>query len=176
MSEDSKILSKLNDKQRIEILRKNWMSQDSKCQMAIVKEFGWEKGNKLNKKIIKEMGKVMMFRLMNALNIKQVLNISDLMDLCYCAMNFYYPPPTFSYYFKIESETSALGVVKQCGIMEGINQLGIADKYECGCFSMRSGWYQALGIEVKETCLSCIKNRDIECRIEVKVNRWSKSI
>jgi len=166
-------LDSLSDKQRIDILRKNWMSHDARAQMAIVKAFGWEKANKLNKKIIAEMGKVMMHRFANALKIFQVKNLQDLHDICLAAMEFYYPPPSMQYEFQKVSDSELLGIVKNCAVIEQVKSLGVENNYECGCFAMRSGWYKALGVDAEEQCLTCIKDGDEQCRVLIKVKKWS---
>ncbi|MFW9938341.1 MAG: hypothetical protein ACFFD5_11880 [Candidatus Thorarchaeota archaeon] len=174
MIERVNLINSLSEESKIEILRKNWMSHDARAQMAIVREFGWEKGNKLNKMIISEMGKVMMFRLINALNLPKVKNINDLYNICITAMEFYYPPPSMSYRFEYVSENELLGVVEKCAVIEQVKKLKVTDDYECGCFNMRSGWYKALGLDVKEECLSCIKDGANQCNIRVKVRNWNK--
>ncbi|MFW9771920.1 MAG: DUF6125 family protein [Candidatus Thorarchaeota archaeon] len=165
-------LDALTDQQKIDILRKNWMSHDARAQMAIVKEFGWEKGNKLNKSIIAEMGKVMMYRFINALKISEVKNLQTLHDVCLAAMEFYYPPPTMSYEFQKVSDNELLGIVKKCAVINQVKRIKMEDNYECGCFSMRSGWYKALGVDAEEKCLNCLKDGDKECRVLITVKKW----
>lgn len=172
MEQGKKLLSYISEEQKIEILRKNWMSHDARCQMAIVRELGWEMGNKLNKTIISDMGKVMMYRIMNALKISEVKNIEDLQAICLAAVLFYYPPPNMIYQFECESETSLIGVIEKCGVYENIKKIGVSDQYECGCFAMRSGWYKALGVKVEEKLLKCLKDGDDMCKIVLKVKDW----
>jgi hypothetical protein len=173
MIDNSNLLSSIDDRKRIEILRKNWMSQDAKSQMAIVQEFGWDKGNKLNKAIIEEMGKVMMYRLINALGIKHVKNINEFVNICFAALNFYYPPPAMSYKFQRVSDTEINGIIEKCSAIENVKSIGVQKFYECGCFAMRSGWYRALGVKVQETCLSCMKDGADNCKINLKIKKWS---
>ena len=167
-------LDSLSDIQKIDILRKNWMSHDARSQMAIVQAFGWEKANKLNKKIIAEMGKVMMHRFVNALKITQVKNLQNLHDVCLAAMELYYPPPSMLYEFQKVSDSELLGIVKNCAVIEQVKRLGVENNYECGCFAMRSGWYKALGLDAEEECLTCIKDGDKECRVLIKVKKWGQ--
>ena len=114
MEEIKNFTGQIPDKKKIEIIRKNWMSHDAKSQMTIVREFGWEKGNKINKQVIQEMGKTMMQRLLNTLEIKKVTNMTDLLNYCYTAMNLYYPPPSMVYELKKLSETEAIGKITKC--------------------------------------------------------------
>ena len=173
-SEQADLLSSITNQQRIEILRKNWMSHEARWQMAVFQEFGWEKGNKLNQAVAREMGKVLMYRLMKALGISQVKNVEELQAICSAAMSLYYPPPTFIYHFERLSNMSFLGVMEKCGIHENVKKAGVADVYECGCFTMRSGWYEALGMEVEEELAKCLRNGDKACEIVIRVNKWRK--
>ena len=52
MINEINLLDSISKEKKIEILRKNWMSQDAKGQMAIVKEFGWEKVINLIKQLL----------------------------------------------------------------------------------------------------------------------------
>ena len=173
MEVKASLISTVNNEKKIEILRKNWMSHEARYQMAIVRELGWEKANNINKTVIYEMGKVMMYRLMNALGISQVDNIDDFKEICLTTQEFYYPPPIFSVHFDRESDTSLSGSVEKCGIIENVKRLGVSDQYECGCFAMRSGWYKALGMDVEEKLGDCIKNGAKACEITVHVKKWS---
>ena len=86
-------ISKLSCEQKIEILLKNWMSHDARWQMAVAQKLGWENGNKLNKVVIKDIGKVLMHRIMNALGIEKITNIDDYIELIKTTMNLCYPAP-----------------------------------------------------------------------------------
>nr|MDO8082879.1 hypothetical protein [Candidatus Freyarchaeota archaeon] len=168
------LLSSVKNEQRIEILRKTWISHDARWQMAVFQEYGWEKGNKLNREVIRDIGKGMMYRLMKALEISKVNNIEELQAICSVAMDLYYPPPNFAYHFERLSDTSLLGVIKSCGSYENVKKAGVLDHYECGCFAMRSGWYAALGVEVQEELGKCLKKGDNICEIFLRVNKWKE--
>jgi hypothetical protein len=174
MAKKPSLLSSVTVGQRIEILRKNWMSHEARWQIAVFQEFGWEKGNKINQAIAREMGKVAMYRLMKALGVSQVKNVEELEAVCLAAMGLYYPPPAFVYHFERLSNTSFLGVMEKCGIYENVKKAGVSDAYECGCFAMRSGWYEALGMEVEEELLKCLKWGDNACEIVIRVSKRRK--
>jgi hypothetical protein len=174
MAKKFDLLSSVSVGQRIEILRKNWLSHDARWQMAVFQEAGWEKGNNLNQSVARDMGKVMMYRLMKALGISQIKNLEELEAVCLAAMRLYYPSPAFVYHFERLSDTSILGVIERCGIYENVKNAGVSDAYECGCFALHSGWYEALGVEVEEEPLKCLKWGDKACQIVARVNKWRK--
>jgi len=92
MAKKPSLLSSVTVGQRIEILRKNWMSHEARWQIAVFQEFGWEKGNKINQAIAREMGKVAMYRLMKALGVSQVKNVEELEAVCLAARQVYQTP------------------------------------------------------------------------------------
>lgn len=85
------LLSSIKNEQQVEILRKTWISHDARWQMAVFLECGWEKGNKLNQEVMRDIGKGMMHRVMKALGISQVKNVEELQAVCSAAMDLYYP-------------------------------------------------------------------------------------
>jgi len=167
-------LSMIDDTKKIDILRKNWMSHDARTQMVIVREFGWEKGNQLNKQIISEMGKTMMLRLMNAFGISQISNINEFKAICLAACEFYYPPPSMEYKFEILSDTKVLAIIKKCQSYDNVMKLGVSRFYECGCLAMRSGWYNALNMDVDEELVECLIKGDPTCKIMIRIKKWVK--
>ncbi|MFX0211514.1 MAG: hypothetical protein ACFFDT_36390 [Candidatus Hodarchaeota archaeon] len=170
------LLQSLNDAQKIEILRKNWFSHDARWQYATFLELGFEKGNKLNYKVSNQIGKVIMHRLMNALNMSSIQTIEEFQAILEAAMDLYYPSPQFIYYFKRESNTSLLGVMKFCSIYENVQKVGISDQYKCACIAMHSGWFEALGIKVMEELKKSLKEGDEFCEFYLRIKKFGDSL
>ncbi|MFX0093242.1 MAG: DUF6125 family protein [Candidatus Hodarchaeota archaeon] len=167
------LLSSLTKDQQIDILRKNWISHDARWQYATFLELGIDKGNKLNQDISYQMGKVVTYRLMNALGISQIGDIEELQAFMEATMELYYPAPGFIYHFERTSNTSLHAIMEYCGIFENVKKAGIADQYECACISMHSGWLKALNIEGKEERTKCLKKGDEFCEFIFKVDSFS---
>ena len=51
-------------------------------------------------------------------------------------------------------------------------KVNATDKYECGCFALRSGFADALKLEVSQECKSCLMKGDKKCEIILKVEKW----
>ena len=173
MINQKKSISKLSCEQKIEILRKNWMSHDARWQMAVAQKLGWENGNKLNKVVIKDIGKVLMHRIMNALGIEKITNIDDYIELIKTTMNLCYPAPSMIINFKKISENEMSAIIEKCEIYDQVKKINVDKFYECGCFSMRSGWFEALNFETEEKCFKCLKNGDDKCIINTKIKKWT---
>jgi hypothetical protein len=56
-------------------------------------------------------------------------------------------------------------ILRQCYAYTKIRSIGSEKNYKCGCFGMRAGWYQAMGLEVKENLLKCLKGEDAQYEI-----------
>ena len=85
------LLSSIPNEQKIEMLRKNWISHDARWQMQVVKNLGWDFGNKLNQETIKEMGRVMMHRMMTAVGVSKIQTIDELKTLILAVITLSYP-------------------------------------------------------------------------------------
>ncbi len=158
--------------QQAEILRKNWQSHDARWQMAVFQEFGWEAGNHLNKEVGKQMGKVAMHRLMKRLGVTGVRNLHELRQICEVAMEVFFPLPDFEYHFDYISDTKLVGTIRRCTSYDNVRRVGVEKYYECGCFAMRAGWYEALGVNVEETASKCLMHGDDRCEINLYVKAW----
>ncbi|GAB4312395.1 MAG: hypothetical protein Kow0069_13170 [Promethearchaeota archaeon] len=80
------------------------------------------------------------------------------------AMRLFFSPTNFSYRFEVIQNETPLG-----GSVLGIRRVGAVGAYECGCFAMRSGWYEAMGLDARETCTKCLLEGDEVCEIRVDV-------
>ncbi|MFX0125017.1 MAG: L-2-amino-thiazoline-4-carboxylic acid hydrolase [Candidatus Hodarchaeota archaeon] len=172
MSEDN-FLSSLTPNQQINMLRKNWMSHDARWQYSTFQELGIEKGNKLNHDVSHQMGKVITYRLLNAMGISQVNTIEEMQTIFNTIMELCYPPPRFIYHFEQKSDSSLLAIMEYCSIYENVKKAGIADQYECACSAMHSGWCEAMKIEAKEEITKSLKKGDEFCEFIFTVNKFN---
>ncbi len=164
--------TQLTADQQADVLRKNWLSHDARWQMAVFQQFGWDAGNRLNKEVGRQMGKVAMHRLMKRLGISGVKSLSELKRVCEIAMDLFFPPPDFEYHFEQVSDTKLVGTIQRCVTYDNVRRVGVEKYYECGCFAMRAGWYAALGVNVEETLGKCLKAGDGQCEITLHGKEW----
>lgn len=173
---EKNLLQSLTDPQKIEILRKNWFSHDARWQYTTFLELGVKKGNELNYKVSKQIGKVIMYRLMNALKISSIQTIEEFQAILKAAMDLYYPSPQFIYSFKREANTTLLAIMNFCSIYENVKKAGISEQYKCACFAMHSGWFEALGIEVMEELKKSLKEGNEYCEFHLKIKKFSNNL
>lgn len=158
--------------QQIDVLRRSWQSHDAGWQMAIFQRYGWDEGNRLNKEVARQIGKGAMHRLMKHLGITGVKDIDEFRRIIDITTALFYPKPDFDYQFEQLSDTKVVAIVRQCVICDNVIRGGVAKFYECGCFAMQEGWYDALGVDVERTLGKCLKAGDDRCEITLHVKSW----
>ncbi|TXT59823.1 MAG: hypothetical protein BAJALOKI1v1_1360008 [Promethearchaeota archaeon] len=165
-------LSNISTEEQKDIIRKNWLSHDAKWQISIVKNFGWEKANELNQQIAREIGKIMMYRMLNALNISKVTTIEQLKSLMWAIAHMHFPPPASNYQFEIASKSTLNIIIKKCRTHDNIIKVKAQKKYECGCFSIRSGFFDALDLQFSQKASKTLMKGDDCCKITVQIEDW----
>lgn len=169
------LLNSIPNEQKIEMLRNNWISHDAKWQMQVVKNFGWEVGNKLNQETIKEMGRIMMYRMINTLGVSKIQTIEVLKTLLIAVITLSYPSAPKNIFQVICKSKSALLIrIEKCSTHENIKKVGATQQYECACFALRSGFFKALNLNVEQTCQKSLMKGDNKCEICLKVEKWVK--
>ncbi len=148
-----------------EMVAKSRWTCDSHWMMAMVMNAGWDTANKMNFQVAKTVGRVEMQRLMKNLNIKQPTSQEDFRLLVTLALEAFITKDYFDY----ESDsTGNVAIIKRCYAYTKIHSIGLDKDYACGCGALREGWYQAMGVEVKEKMLKCLKDGDNRCEILIE--------
>jgi hypothetical protein len=166
------LIHKISAEQLTEMLEKNWRSHDGRWQIAVVMEFGWEYGNKLNLKVTRELGKTIMFRLMKILGISRVTTINELRDLIVTAVSLNFAHAMDENQVTCQSGASIHFAINNCVIYDTIRQANATGKYECGCFALRAGFCDAFNLRTAQQCNKCLMKDDDACDIILTVDKW----
>jgi len=113
-----------------------------------------------------------MFRLLNALDVTKITNADEFIAVIMAAMDLFFSHVDFEYQFERVSDVSFRGIIMKCVTNNNVRKAGVIDLYECGCFSLRSGWYEAMGLNVEEKCEKCLLKGDDVCEINVTIKDW----
>lgn len=151
-----------------ELVAKSRWTCDSHWMMSMVMNAGWDIANKMNLQVGQAVGKVEMHRLMKILGLDKPKNEKEFMMLMTLGMETFITQDYFDYEFKLLSSGKWVGIIKQCYAYTKVRSINVDKDYECGCFGMRQGWYQAMGLEVKETLVKCLKDGADRCEITVE--------
>jgi len=166
------LVSKISGEPRIEMLERNWLSHDGRWQMAVVEYFGWDAGNQLNQKVTRDIGKIMMLRFMNSAGISRVENIQELRDIIVTTVTLNWSEAMDKNRVECQSESSIRFEINHCIIYPNVSRANATDKYECGCFALRSGFCDALKLEISQECKTCLMKGDNKCEIILNVKKW----
>ncbi len=148
-----------------EIIAKSRWSCASHWQMSAVMALGWDAANRLNLQVDQSVGNVEMKRLMKALNLEKPRDKDQFMRMMTLAMETFITMDYFDYEFTPGSD---IAIIRSCYAYTKVRSLGLEKEYACGCFGLRRGWYQAMGLEVTEKLLKCLKDGDDRCEILVE--------
>ena len=161
-------LAEIPQSSLMEMLAKSRWACDSHWMMAFVINTGWETANRANLEVVRAVGKAEMHRLMALAGIREPSTDDQFRLLIMMAMVIF----TTSDYWEYETRVLPSGEMKayitQCYAYTKTKSIGVEKDYQCGCFGLRAGWYEAMGMSVEETLLSCLKDGDSRCEILVE--------
>jgi len=166
--------SKVSGEKRIEMLERNWLSHNALWQMSAALIFGWDAGNQLNQKVTRDMGKIMMHRLMNSLGNSRVKNIKELRDILVAIISLNWSDAMNKNRMETKSENLIYFEMNNCVTYDNISKVNATDKYECECFALRSGFCDALKLEVSQECKKYLMKGNEKCEIVLSVKNWQK--
>jgi hypothetical protein len=167
---NQKILPDIPQDLLLALTRKNWMSHDARWQMTIVCEFGWEMGNKLNQIVIKQMGKTMMQRLKKNIEMPAIRTIKNLQKIWVEASELFWASHSKDI-FSFPTENEVKITVHECKTNTNVRKAGVENEYQCGCFALREGIFDALSIKSQQSVRKCLKDGDNCCEISIKVEK-----
>ena len=159
------MLMRMDEEAKREVVAKSRWTCESNWMMAMVYSSGWEMANQMNLQVGQAVGKAEMHRLMRALGIQRPKNDMEFMTLVTLGMETFITKDHFDYELTYLSPGKMLGVVRKCYAFTQVKRLGVDKEYQCGCFGMRAGWYQAMGLDLKENLVKCLKDGADQCEI-----------
>jgi len=159
------VLAKIPVDAKREFVAKSRWTCDSNWMMAMVMNAGWDVANKMNLQVGQKTAKVEMHRLMKLLNMGKPEDEKECMMFITLAMETFITQDYFDYEFKLTDSGKWVGIIKQCYAYTKVKSINVDKDYECGCFGLRAGWYEAMGIDVKEKLVKCLKDGDSQCEI-----------
>jgi hypothetical protein len=159
------IQARMNAEATREVVAKSRWTCESNWMMAMVYSSGWDVANQMNVQVGQAVGKAEMHRLMRVLEVERPKNVLEFMTLVTLGMETFITKDYFDYELRCLSPGKMLGVVRKCYAFTQVKRLGVENDYQCGCFGMRAGWYQAMGLDLKENLVKCLKNGAEQCEI-----------
>jgi hypothetical protein len=153
-----------------EMLAKSRWGCDSHWMMAFVMTAGWETANKINLQVTHAVGKAEMHRLMKLAGIAKPRNDEEFSRLVLLAMEVFTTSDYWDYDTNYGDAGEMIATIRTCYAYTKVKSIGVEKDYQCGCFGLRAGWYEAMGVDAREDLLKCLKDGDPQCEILVKAN------
>lgn len=133
------------------VLRRVWYSHDARWFMAVAAECGVALANRLNRQVVREVGRLEATRLGAARGISPPANLAAFLAILEEGRDWFVPAELIDMGIEQEDERSYRVVVSRCFVAENVARAGIAAQYECGVFDRIAGWHDALGPALCET-------------------------
>ncbi len=154
------------------ILQMCWAQHDGQWFLKTKREFGIENANKLNKNVIRSMGKTEARHTMNALGIHK----GDIKSIpeCFKLLNTFMEvliPKVMKFKFYTESHNEGLAIVDKCFIWKEVQKSKKENEYTCACNSRHRGWLEAIGVSGKIIPLKRISEGDNACEFRFKLSQ-----
>ncbi|PKN88999.1 MAG: hypothetical protein CVU51_02435 [Deltaproteobacteria bacterium HGW-Deltaproteobacteria-1] len=163
-----KMLDKITMEEKRELLAKSKWTLDSYWMMAVAMNSGWDIANQMNLQVAQRTSKVEMLRLVKLLNMEKIKDRNEFMILFEIAMQTLLPQEYFDYEFQFQSPDKGIGIMKRCYAHTKVKSINVDKDYQCGCFGIRAGWYEAMGVTVKETMIKCLKDGNSRCETVIE--------
>ena len=158
----------LRQKEVKEILIKNWMTHDAMWFYNCLQECGIERTNKINKAAVRAMAAIEIKRIQKALGIAKVETFADLKSLADAAFHTL-TGDFMDFTYSFPSENVLHGEWKNCFAYNGIKQIGVIDKYQCGIMERIYAWFDGMGVKynVSPQVDTCMMHTDGKCFREI---------
>jgi hypothetical protein len=160
------LFDKLDKHELKELLVKCWMTHDGAWFYNVVKEYGIDAANKLNKGAIKNLSVLEMQRIRKALGMEKTKinsfeQLKKFIDDGFSILKGDFMK--FQYTFPEENRMH--WEMDTCFAFEGMKMIGVMQGYECGVIFRVCCWLDALGIkyELKPKITKCLLYSQKKC-------------
>ena len=154
-----------------EVLTKGWLTHDAMWFYSCCQELGIEKTNKLNKSAIALMGAIETKRMLKALGIhNETFDSFDKVRRFFLGAREFVIPDWMDFTWSMDKENILEWQWRNCFAYDGVKQLGVVDKYECGVMFRIECWLKALGVAYEMTPVinGCLMHQCGQCKGEIR--------
>jgi len=147
-----------------ELLIKGWMTHDAMWFCHCLQECGIEKTNRINKAAVRAMAAIEIKRIQKAVGAGKLDTFDEFKRFFDMAMEIA-TGEFMKYTYSLPANNVMHGEWESCFAYDGVNALGVIDRYECGIMLRIETWLDALGIkyEVEPQVRGCMMHTDGKC-------------
>jgi len=147
-----------------ELLIKGWMTHDAMWFYNCLQECGIEKTNRINKAAIRAMAAIEIKRIQKAVGAGNLDTFDEFKRFFEIVMEIS-TGEFMKYTYSMPANDMMRGEWESCFAYEGVKELGVIDRYECGIMLRIDTWLNTLGIqyEVEPKVTGCMMHTDGKC-------------
>ena len=149
------------------LLQLCWARHDAQWFLKSKKEFGIEKVNVLNQKVIFSIGKIEAQHILNALGIRKgtIKSIANVFKIMNTFMDVIIPK-VMKFKFLVHSENKGVAIVDKCFIWKEVEKSKTESEYVCSCNYRHRGWLDAMGVKGEIIAEKRFSNGDNCCEFK----------
>lgn len=154
---------------RRQLLVKCWMTHDAMWFRHAIEACGIEKANAINLAAVQSMATVEIRRIQKALGIAEVKSPDALRRLVDGAWGII-GGDFMEFGLSWPSPDLLRWEVRRCFAFEGVTQLGVVARYQCGIYPRVEAWFDAVGVRwtVAPKFEGCLMHREGHCGREYR--------
>jgi len=162
------IRAELNPAEREKLLRELWWAHDARWFLKVAGELGFDTANRLNKAVIRSMGKTEAKELMTRTG-AQIADIGDIVEIIRTGGEIYWPEE-HKYEMEVVGDNLIIGRVLQCYVWANVKKAGEAALayYRCAAPTRFRGWVDAFGVPGEVIASSDVDECNGSCEISFK--------
>lgn len=164
-------MKSLNKRELKELLIKNWMTHDGMWFYHCFKECGIDKTSNINKAAVRAMAIIEIKRIKKAIAIERVETFERFKGFMDAVCNII-KADFMKFDYSFPSDCVCHVEMQECFAYDGINKIGMIDKYRCGIFDRFEGWFDGLDIKYSVTPQvdGCMMHTDGKCFRDFKLS------
>lgn len=143
---------------------------DGQWYLKSKKEFGNEKANELNQRVVSSFGRIEAKHILNSLGIQKgtITTIPEIFKIMNTIMDTMIPK-IMKFKFVVHSDSEGDGVVKKCFIWEEVKKAKAEKEHVCACTFRHRGWLDSMGVDGEIIHVKRFCDGDNECVLKFKM-------
>lgn len=168
---ESRLLSAIQVEPTIDQVRRWWWLHDGFWYQEIAGRAGFECANEINRSVMRAVGRrVGREVLREARRRPGQMTWPEVVDLFATCPRLMWPSPMFRATYRATGPGTLEASVLRNFALTMLSRVGSIDRYECPCLDVQDGWFEGLGLTVRENaCLECMRTGGRACTFAARV-------
>lgn len=153
-------------------LQQFWWLHDARWYQGVLKRFGQDAANEINAEAIKFVARrvAAWYRYRNRLDFNE-LPMAEFVKWFESIPEIMWTSDMYAVQLTTLGEDEWETVVSRNFALNMLRAARVLDGYECPCLSMRAGWFEGMGVIVRDRRVECMRTGGGCCRFRAVVDR-----